>query len=114
MLKFQNEKETKNASVLGINIYETKTGKMYLNLTEGEAEEEEPDRELELGEGRVVGGPGEHEVPHGVAVVREAEQRGPHQVHAVRQLAQVQQDDRLAVRARTLQRARPGGRSSSL
>ena len=32
MLKFQNEKETKNASVLGINIYEEKTGKMYLNL----------------------------------------------------------------------------------
>ena len=32
MLKFWNEKETKNASVLGINIYEEKTGKMYLKF----------------------------------------------------------------------------------
>ena len=79
---------------------------------EGEGEEEEPDCELELCEGRVVSGPGEHEVPHGVAVPREAQQRGSHEVHAVRQLAQVQQDDRLAVRARTLQRPRPGGRVS--
>ena len=32
MLKFQNEKETKNASVLGINIYEEKTGKIDLKI----------------------------------------------------------------------------------
>ena len=44
--------------------------------TEGDDEEDEPENKLELGEGRVVGGPGEQNILHAVAVVVKPEERG--------------------------------------